>query len=651
MCGISGFLGFNQFKARQEIENLSAAMARSLVHRGPDDSGRFIDYQNQIALIHTRLSILDLSKSGAQPMTSSHGRYVICFNGEIYNHKELRVILHAHYFRGTSDTETLLACIEHFGLVQTLDKVVGAFALALWDKQEQVLTLARDRFGEKPIYYLQTPSGLAFASEARTLKYHKLFDGELDTDSLNSFLSLGYVPTPNSIYKNIKKILPGTYTTYFLNSNTVQKSTSKSGVYYSIARNSIDVKSSYDERKRSLNSLLRDSVCKQLISDVPIGVFLSGGIDSTLIASIASEYSVGNLNTFSIGFDDPLFDESKAAESISKHLGTNHNSHKISIKDIIDVIPKIPLVYSEPFADYSQIPTFLVSQLASNSVKVVLTGDGGDELFGGYNRYIFSNSYWPTIQRIPQSLRFLLVELLNIYLYLFSRTRFDFEFFSSYNKINQKLKNKIKKIISAIHSESDLALYRNFIRKNSIASSFMRAPREVKDSFHDIWSSNQSVSTPDLMMMMDLNGYLNDDILVKVDRATMYNSIEARVPFLDHRVVDYAHSLPLSDKIHGSIGKVILRDIVKQYVPKGLLSKDKAGFGIPLAPVLRGPLRDWVESLLKAPIIERSGHLDSEKVKECWRAFLEGNDHYFESIWNTLMFLAWYENEKASQCY
>lgn len=651
MCGFSGFLGFNQL-SRDSVRNISVRMSSEILHRGPDDQGFWIDYDSEIALSHNRLSILDLSNAGKQPMSSSSKRFVIVFNGEIYNHLELRYEISKTFhgnldsWVGTSDTETLLACIEYWGIEKALTKLVGMFAFALWDKRERKLFLARDRIGEKPLYYGWHNNVFLFGSELKALRCHPQFNRDIDRNSLASYLRFSYVPAPLSIYRNIHKLTPGSY----LEINSLNfKNHSIPKAFWSLPltikkTRSQPFKGSESEAIEELEVLISKSIKGQLLSDVPLGAFLSGGVDSSLVVALMQQESKSNVKTFSIGFHESGFNEANYAKAVARHLGTVHNELYVTSNDALSIIPTLPSIYDEPFADISQIPTLLVSKLAKSQVTVCLSGDAGDELFCGYNRYILTNSFWGKIELLPMFLRRLIAAgILSISPDAWNRV---FTFTPNKYKI-ASIGDKLHKGANLLHAKSFDELYSHFI-------SHWHNPSDlVIGAFH---SSNYLteklpvLNEPDTisqLMALDTLTYLPDDILVKVDRAAMSVSLETRIPFLDHRVIEFAWRLPHSLKLNKGKSKWILRKILDKYVPRNLIDRPKMGFGVPIDSWLRGPLREWAESLIEESRLKHEGFLNSSMIRKKWEEHLSGKRNWQYAIWNVLMFQAWLENEKS----
>lgn len=646
MCGFAGIFRYRNLSSSQ-IAEIAVNMGDAIRHRGPDDFGTWSDDEAQITLVHRRLSIVDLSAAGHQPMVSASSRYVIAFNGEIYNHLKIRKELEAAGFhvtwKGHSDTETLLASIEAWGLHESLVKASGMFAFALWDRQERELHLARDRMGEKPLYYGWQNGVLLFGSELKALKAHPAFDGEIDRTSISLQMRYSYIPAPYSIYKGIKKLMPGSFLSLSGSSDILCDPTEYWSLCDVIARGKERTLRASDDVITKLDDLLSSAVSKQAIADVPLGTFLSGGIDSSLITSLMQAQSSSPVKTFTIGFDENGYNEAEYAKAVASHLGTEHTELYISARQTLDVIAILPEIYDEPFSDSSQIPTYLVSKMTRQHVTVALSGDGGDELFGGYNRYLGTERWWNLTRRIPLHLRHLASG---------SLTSIDASYWDrlgsiiapvSNKKIWNNLANNIAKLAGVLAVDESARLYEHFTTHWSDPSALViNGP-----DFHvqSRGSAIQLDSIVEKMMALDTLSYLPDDILVKVDRAAMAASLETRVPFLDHSVIEFAWSLPLEMKIRNGRGKWILRQILEKYIPKDLIDRPKMGFGIPLESWLRGPLRLWAEELLDESRLRREGFFKPEVIRRKWLEHLSGHRNWQHHLWDVLMFQAWLERQ------
>jgi asparagine synthase (glutamine-hydrolysing) len=642
MCGFAGSFGTGKCD-----ENSLHRMVSTLYHRGPDDHGIWVDKYSGIGLAHARLAILDLSPAGHQPMSSASGRYVIVFNGEIYNHLKLRAELEQTNqvlnWRGHSDTETLLACFYAWGIEVTLRKSVGMFAFALWDNKTLTLSLARDRLGEKPLYYGWQGDIFLFGSELKALKAHPAFSAEIDRDALAALMFLSYIPAPQSIYRGIYKLLPGT----LLSVRAGEHSMSKPKQYWSllnVARQGLKepFTGSDVEAMQGLEDKLSESVALQQISDVPIGAFLSGGIDSSTIVALMQAHSTRPIKTFTIGFDEFHYNEAENAKLVARHLGTDHTELYVTPEHALAVIPHLPMLFDEPFGDSSQIPTFLVSQLARNSVTVSLSGDAGDELFGGYSRYTLARR----LQKIPVPLRRFLGAGLNA----LSPTQWDliYSVMLPILPISMHARmpgDKAQKLSQVFAADSNFEIYQHLVstwRNPETVVFGARGPINMSRAWDELADLD---SLECRMMAMDALTYLTDDILCKVDRAAMGVSLETRVPFLDHRVVEYAWGLPLHMKIRNGQGKWILRQLLNKYVPKELIERPKMGFGVPIDVWLRGPLRDWAEELLSETRLKREGFLNPAPIRQKWGEHLNGQRNWQYHLWNVLMFQGWLEKQ------
>ena len=649
MCGIAGFIDNLNHRNKFDPNKIIADMTSSLIHRGPDDEGHWHDSNLGVTLGHRRLSIVDLSFHGHQPMMSPSKRYVMVFNGEIYNHLSLRKDLEKSkadiVWRGHSDTETLLACIDTWGITQSIQQCSGMFAIAIMDKLDNSLHLIRDRIGEKPLYYGVQKGVFLFASELKAIKKHPAFFGIIDRNSLALQLRYSYIPTPFSIYKGIKKLEPGT----ILKINLADlgddvESIVKPKPYWSleyIAKNAINniYRGSPNEAISDLEGLLNSSVQEQMRADVPLGVFLSGGIDSSLIASIMQSQSLKPVKTFSIGFNEEAYNEAIYAKEIAKHIGTEHTEMYVSSNEARDVITKLPQLYDEPFSDSSQIPTYLLSKLTSESVTVSLSGDAGDELFGGYNRYLLTNKILNTTKFMPVSMKkFISLSMTTISPKVWDKILYQFFRMSLSG-------DKIHKLASILPLNSSEKMYYNLISHwhNSesvvIGSSGITAPVMDMNNHLDLGSDEQN------MMYLDTISYLPDDILTKVDRAAMSVSLETRIPFLNHRVVEFSYQLPLSLKIHNGESKWILRQLLDKYIPRNLVERPKMGFGVPIDSWLRDPLRDWAESLLDESRLIEEGFFYVEPIRKKWKEHLSGKKNWQYLLWDVLMFQAWLEDQ------
>ncbi len=638
MCGIAGFSG--------SVSNSSASlsmMIESINHRGPDDRGLWFDDNTQIGLAHARLSILDLSSAGHQPMHSKSGRYVIIFNGEIYNYKkilsELEMVSQIK-MEGHSDTEVLLAAIENWGLEKTLIKTSGMFALALWDRKKNILSLARDRIGEKPLYYGWVKSAFVFASELKAFKQLEGFNNEIDRSALALLLRYSSIPAPFSIYQDIYKLLPGHILEFNPKSRKIKdykfwslKEAYKTGKNF----NNLN---SDKKAVSTLENVLSDAVAQQMQADVPLGAFLSGGIDSSLIVSLMQNQSRQRVNTFSIGFDVKDFNEAEHARAVAAHLGTDHFDMYVTEQDALDVIPYLPHIYDEPFADSSQIPTYLVSKIAKQKVTVALSGDAGDELFGGYNRYIFTKNMFKKIKKTPSPIKYLARKLI----YSLSEESWNKYFGNLFEKRFSNFGYKLHKGADVLNSTSIRELHLKLASLIQNPTDWLIDTPEHLTILNDGIDRYAEFSQIEQMMIYDLLTYLPTDILTKVDRAAMAVSLETRVPFLDPSVIEFSAQLPLNYKIRNGESKWILRELLYKYVPKDLIERPKMGFAVPLAQWLRGPLRDWAEVLLDERRLQNEGYFNAKVVRDKWNEHISGKRNWHYQLWNVLIFQSWLEN-------
>jgi asparagine synthase (glutamine-hydrolysing) len=683
MCGISGFIDFSRQNSSDGLREVARQMASSLAHRGPDDSGVWIDHGAGVSLSHRRLSIQDLTPAGHQPMESPSGRFMIIFNGEIYNHLAIRKTLTELspalpmlrqdgkgtgigcgtdlLWRGHSDTETLLAGFETWGIETTIKKTIGMFALAVWDKAERTLTLARDRMGEKPLYYGWNRGVFLFASELKALRAYSGFDAEINRDAIDLFMRQSCIPSPYSIYRGIYKLCPGTMLT-LKNEVTVApwnidkpplESFHGYGVslhpYWSLPEVAERGKThpfsgTETEAINQLEHILSEAVISQQISDVPLGAFLSGGIDSATIVALMQCNSSRPVKTFTIGFHEDSCNEANFARKVACHLGTEHTELYVSSEDSLAIIPRLPTLYDEPFSDPSQIPTFLVSQLARQHVTVSLSGDGGDELFGGYTRHSWLNQIWqkigwwplPVRKTISDMIRFLSPHQLQTVLSLLpSIERYHAPVYKAY------------RLAELLRADSPAAMYDICISRWQNNDGVVIGSKSALNLVpNNVLNRLDLLNMSEQIMLMDSVTYLPDDILVKIDRAAMGVSLETRVPFLDHRVVEFALSLPIELKIRNGQSKWILRQVLDKHVPKNLVERPKQGFGIPLGEWLRGPLREWAEQLLDESRLRSEGFLNPKVVRQRWLEHISERRDWEYHLWNVLMFQAWLEQDR-----
>lgn len=647
MCGLVGFLSSDILDGLGMVRR----MADCIEARGPDDAGYWINTDQNIALGHRRLAILDLSPAGRQPMHSHSGRYVVAFNGEIYNHLVLRRELEfkgGGAWLGHSDTETLLAGFEAWGIRQTVERCVGMFAFAVWDTALRVLTLVRDRLGEKPLYYGWQGGGVKraflFGSELKALKAHPAFSAQINRGALCLLLRHNAIPSPYSIYDGIAKLDPGC-----MLSLSLDRPEPLISQYWSLAKVACAgvakrFSSSPEAAVDQLDELLKDAVRQQMVADVPLGAFLSGGIDSSTVVALMQAQSNRPVKTFTIGFNDAAYNEAVHAKAVASYLGTDHTELYVQPQQARDVIPLLPALYCEPFSDSSQIPTFLVSQLARQHVTVSLSGDAGDELFAGYNRYQMTERLWRRLERIPRSFRSLLARgITSVSPSEWDRLARCIPSASGYRAFGDKL----HKGAGVLASRSVDELYLGLISHQTHPESWVIAGHEPPTKLTGLRPELDGLSHVEQMMALDTISYLPDDILVKVDRAAMGVSLESRVPFLDYRVVEFAWTLPQDFKLRNSQTKWLLRQVLYRYVPKELIERPKTGFGIPLDVWLRGPLREWAEALLNEARMKREGYFNVTPIRERWSEHLSGRRNWQHHLWDVLMFQAWLENSAS----
>lgn len=656
MCGIAGFFQANGLDA-DHSSVIAARMGEKIAHRGPDDGGVWCDAKDGIAMSHRRLSILDLSAAGRQPMTSAAGRFVVVFNGEIYNHLDMRLELDKNAvsgvnqannrWRGHSDTETLLAGFDVWGVEATLRRAVGMFAIALWDRAQRSLTLARDRLGEKPLYYGWQGETFLFGSELKALKAHPAFCAAIDRNALALLMRHNHVPAPYSIYQGIRKLLPGSLLT--VSATNRDASTKPFWDLRQVVANGFarPFTGSPDHAVDTLDALLRDAVAKQMTADVPLGAFLSGGVDSSAVAALMQVQSSRPIKTFTIGFRESDYNEAEHAMVVARHLGTDHCELYVTPQQALDVIPRIPTIYDEPFADASQIPTFLLSEMTRQHVTVSLSGDGGDELFGGYNRYVLAQRLWSKLSRLPEGVRSTLAHMIKSvgprqWTALFGPV----QSFLPAAIAQANIGDKLHKGAGVVAAKTPADLYRLLVSQWPDPTELVRGATEPPTVLSDPEKQPQTDHFVHQMMALDLLTYLPDDILTKVDRAAMGVSLETRVPMLDHRVVEFAWSLPLAYKVRDGVGKWPLRQVLYRYVPKELIERPKQGFGVPIDSWLRGPLREWAEALLDESRMRQEGFFHVEPIRQKWVEHLSGKRNWHAQLWCVLMFQQWYQHSQ-----
>jgi asparagine synthase (glutamine-hydrolysing) len=653
MCGMTGFWQ-RHGGAQDALLAQARTMSARLTHRGPDDSGEWCDEAAGVALAQRRLSILDLSPAGHQPMHSADGRYVVVFNGEIYNHLSLRERLRAEHaapsWRGHADTETLLACFAAWGVERTLRACVGMFAFALWDREQRTLTLARDRMGEKPLYYGWQGDTLLFGSELKALKAHAAFQAEIDRGALALLLRHDCVPAPHAIYRGVAKLRPGHLLRISVDTPREAQPTPYWRYNDAVSAGLREPLIATDAAATdALEAQLGASVDAQMLSDVPLGAFLSGGIDSSTIVALMQARSARPVKTFTIGFDENGYDEAAHAKAVARHLGTEHTELYVRPEDALAVIPQLPGIFCEPFGDSSQIPTFLISQLTRRAVTVALSGDGGDELFGGYNRYLGARTTWEKAQRLPPPARRAAAAALRAV----APATWDRWFQRIGPLLPRRWQlatpgDKAQKLADVLTLSSGQAYFLNLASQWQDPARVVLGAQEPPTllTTPEAWPPTDNLAQ--WMMAMDAQTYLPDDILVKVDRAAMANSLETRVPMLDHRVVELAWRLPLQQKIRDGQGKWLLRQVLYRHVPRELIERPKMGFGIPLDSWLRGPLRDWAEALLDERRLRHEGFFQPDTIRRKWTEHLSGRRNRQHQLWTVLMFQAWLEQERRT---
>lgn len=644
MCGIAGFWG-----KCAHAEQVARAMSNRIAHRGPDSFGEWVDDEAGIALSHRRLSIIDLSEAGHQPMLSRDGRYVLSYNGEIYNHMDIRAELAAacgaQNWRGHSDTETLLAAINQFGLQGALERSNGMFAFALWDRQTHLLHLARDRMGEKPLYYGRQKQSFVFGSELKALTAHPDWQGAVDRDALTLFLRHNAVPAPYSIYQNLKKLPAAHYVTISAGGTAVSEPICYWSLEDVVARGqSKPLQGTAEALTDQLEALLTDAIGMRMAADVPLGAFLSGGIDSSAVVALMQAQSSRPVRTFSIGFHETGYDEAQHAKAVATHLGTDHTELYVGPSDALALIPRLAEIWDEPFADSSQLPTLLVSQMAHQHVTVSLSGDGGDELFCGYGRYALGYRIWQKLAIFPKPVR------------LAAGAVLSHMPVQALQKVNDLLPGRLRqpafgdrllKLAEVLGYGDGASFYGSLVSHHKDPASMVIGGTEPPTVLTDrrLWPAVSDFR--EQMMYLDTKTYLPDDILTKVDRASMAVGLEARVPLLDHRIVEFACSLPLAWKLRDGQSKWLLRQVLYRHVPRQIMDRPKMGFGVPIDQWLRGPLRDWGEALLDEKRLREESFFDPGPIRRMWDEHQKGTRRWHYYLWDVLMFQAWLDQTKA----
>lgn len=642
MCGIAGvFASINI----DSIGYLLEVMGGSIAHRGPDDVGMWCNKASNVGFVHRRLSIVDLSPAGHQPMISHSRRYTIVFNGEIYNYKQLRSVLESdgEVFSGNSDTEVLLSTIERYGLADALCRLNGMFAFALWDSYEQRLYLSRDRMGEKPLYYGWFDGVFVFASELKAVCKYPGFKANIDYSALDYYLRFNYVPAPSTIYSGLRKLPPGSFLELKAGCNSGDETMHTYWSLLTSAQLAITQRRDIDDGdyKDQFEFLLRDAVKIRMEADVPLGAFLSGGVDSSLIVALMQGQSSRPVNTFSIGFEGDEYDETQYAKAVANHLGTHHTSEYLSSRDAMNLVPEMQAIFDEPFADSSQIPALLVSRLTRRHVTVALTGDGGDELFGGYSRYALGSAMWRRIEAIPKPLRPLLCTFADAMSGVSNRLQLGGQPSTRRKLRTGTLSDKLEKASALLSSPTFEDMYAALLTTWRQPSKLL--VNQGQSVYKMVGIGDAGWSLPQKMLFSDTVGYLSDDILVKLDRTSMAVSLEGRVPLLDHRIVEFAWTLPDSLRVGTGAEKRILKEILYKYVPKSMVDRPKMGFSIPINSWLRGDLREWAEDLLGADRLRKQGIFNEKYVQHEWHRFMSGANNSGNKIWNLLMFQSWYD--------
>jgi len=640
MCGIAGMVDWRAATSADALRSIADAMIETVRHRGPDAGDVWVEAEGGVALGQRRLAIIDLSPGGAQPMHSADRRFVITFNGEIYNYRDIRRELQAagHSMRSDSDTEVLLEACALWGVEAAIERAIGMFAFALWDRKTRSLTLARDRLGIKPLYYAASPERILFASQLKAFRPAPHWKPTIDEDAVVGYLRHAYIAQPRTIYREAEKLAPGHILTLREGSTSSPKCFwDLRGIAVAGQRRNDPVPDPREAADR-LDALLRDSVKLRMIADVPLGAFLSGGIDSSTVVALMQAQSTRSVKTFSIGFHESGYDEAQCAKQVAAHLGTDHTEFYVEPRHALDVIPHLADWFDEPFADPSQIPTYLVSELTRKHVTVALSGDGGDELFAGYNRYVWAERLARAVNLVPRPLRGASAAALRALAPQTWNRLFGFVPAAWRPALPG---DKLHKITTLLDNPQPDAIYRRLVSQWERPEEVAAAGREPRGPMWDPTIARDFHDLVPRMQFLDMITYLPDDILTKVDRATMAVGLEGRVPLLDHRVVAYSWSLPLEFKLRGGRSKWLLRQVLDRYVPRSLIDRPKMGFGVPIDAWLRGPLREWAESLLAPARLASDGFVRVEPVRRAWREHLEGSRNWQYPLWTVLMLQAW----------